>query len=92
MAGQRARAAIQLAPKGHFAVYTREGRRFVVPVAYLKTSVFVELFRLSEEEFGMPAGGRPITLPCDAAFMEQVVARLRDETSSTLRRLRKLMS
>lgn len=86
-------AAIQLAPKGHFAVYTREGRRFVVPVAYLKTGVFMELFRLSEEEFGMPAGDRPITLPCDAAFMQQVVAQLSDAPSSTtLKRLRKLMS
>ncbi|CAL9776477.1 unnamed protein product [Musa acuminata subsp. burmannicoides] len=64
--------------RGHFAVYTREGRRFVVPIAYLKSNIFQELFRMSEEEFGVPVGDRPITLPCDAAFMEHVVASLRD--------------
>lgn len=68
----------RVARKGHFAVYTREGRRFVVPIAYLKSNIFQELFRMSEEEYGVPVGDRPITLPCDAAFMEHVVASLRD--------------
>ncbi|CAL9109222.1 unnamed protein product, partial [Musa textilis] len=68
----------RVARKGHFAVYTREGRRFVVPIAYLKSNIFQELLRMSEEEFGVPVGDRPITLPCDAAFMEHVVASLRD--------------
>ncbi|CAL9109208.1 unnamed protein product, partial [Musa textilis] len=54
------------------------GRRFVVPIAYLKSNIFQELLRMSEEEFGVPVGDRPITLPCDAAFMEHVVASLRD--------------
>ncbi|WOL13514.1 auxin-responsive protein SAUR36-like [Canna indica] len=64
-------------PKGHFAVYTREGQRFVVPIEYLKSNIFVELLRLSEEEFGLPLRSRPITLPCDAAFLEHVVASLK---------------
>ncbi|URE08633.1 Auxin responsive protein [Musa troglodytarum] len=46
--------------------------------AYLKSNIFQELLRMSEEEFGVPVGDRPITLPCDAAFMEHVVASLRD--------------
>ncbi|WOL08057.1 auxin-responsive protein SAUR36-like [Canna indica] len=90
MAGQRRRSLLQskgigssnagsssstaVAPNGHFAVYTREGQRFVIPIDYLKSNIFVELFRLFEEEFGLPAGGRPITLPCDATFLEHVVA------------------
>lgn len=88
MAG-RQRTAAAVAPKGHFAVYTKEGRRFVVPIAYLKSSIFMELFRWSEEEFGLPAADRPITLPCDGAFMEQVVAQLGDAST---RRWRKLMN
>ncbi|MBA0595326.1 hypothetical protein Gorai_012198, partial [Gossypium raimondii] len=53
---------------GHFVVYSSDKRRFVVPLAYLRTKVFQELLRLSEEEFGMPKDG-PITLPCDAAVL-----------------------
>ncbi|CAL9087027.1 unnamed protein product [Musa textilis] len=67
-----------VARTGHFAAYTRDGRRFLIPIAYLNSSVFKELLRKSEEEFGLPAGDSPITLPCDAAYMEHVVASLRD--------------
>ncbi|XP_042423441.1 auxin-responsive protein SAUR36-like [Zingiber officinale] len=87
MAERQRTAAV--APKGHFAVYTKEGRRFVVPIAYLKSSIFVELFRWSEEEFGLPAADRPITLPCDGDFMEQVIAEL---GHASTRRRRKLMN
>ncbi|GLT74412.1 hypothetical protein SLA2020_462130 [Shorea laevis] len=59
--------------KGHFVVYTMDKRRFVFPLGYLRTNIFQELFRLSEEEFGLPRDG-PITLPCDAASMEKVVS------------------
>ncbi|KAJ0960312.1 hypothetical protein J5N97_001883 [Dioscorea zingiberensis] len=54
-----------VAEKGHFNVYTSEGKRFMVPVAYLNNAVFKELLKISEEEFGLPGDG-PITLPCDA--------------------------
>lgn len=67
-----------VARKGHFAAYTRDGRRFLIPIAYLDSSVFKELLRKSEEEFGLPVGDSPITLPCDATYMEHVVASLRD--------------
>ena len=69
-----------LASKGHFVVYTKDGCRFVVPLDYLNSNVFKELFRLSEEEFGLP-GDRPIMLPCDAVFMEQLVVILRRRIS-----------
>ncbi|GKV51943.1 hypothetical protein SLEP1_g58556 [Rubroshorea leprosula] len=62
--------------KGHFVVYTMDERRFLFPLAYLRTNIFQELFRLSEEEFGLPRDG-PITLPCDAASMEKVVSLVR---------------
>ncbi|KAK2660849.1 hypothetical protein Ddye_007382 [Dipteronia dyeriana] len=62
----------RLANKGHFVVYSVDKNRFVVPLAYLHTNVFRELLRMSEEEFGLPRDG-PIVLPCEAAFLEDVI-------------------
>ncbi|KAJ0966907.1 hypothetical protein J5N97_023824 [Dioscorea zingiberensis] len=62
-----------IANKGHFFVYTREGKRFMVPLGYLESTVFQEILKISEEEFGLPSHG-PITLPFDAVFMEYVVS------------------
>ncbi|KAL4616419.1 hypothetical protein ACB092_07G197700 [Castanea dentata] len=61
-----------VAEKGHFVVYTSDQRRFVMPLAYLYTTIFQELFKMSEKEFGLSSTG-PITLPCDAVFMNYVV-------------------
>ncbi|KAG2318949.1 hypothetical protein Bca4012_054824 [Brassica carinata] len=55
--------------KGCFVVYTADKVRFAFPLSYLNNSVFQELLKISEEEFGLPAGG-PITLPFDSVFME----------------------
>ncbi|KAG9442042.1 hypothetical protein H6P81_017896 [Aristolochia fimbriata] len=63
----------KLTQKGHFVVYAIDGRRFVVPLAYLNSAVFKELFRVSESEFGMPKNG-PITLPCNGVFLEYVMS------------------
>ncbi|KAJ0960619.1 hypothetical protein J5N97_001495 [Dioscorea zingiberensis] len=54
--------------KGHFFVYSLEGKRFMVPLAYLDNDIFKELLKTSEEEFGLPSDG-PITMPCDAALI-----------------------
>ncbi|XP_015893186.3 auxin-responsive protein SAUR68 [Ziziphus jujuba] len=62
--------------KGHFVVYTADHKRFVMPLSYLSSNILRELFKMSEEEFGLPSD-RPITLPCDAIFMEYVVALIR---------------
>ncbi|KAL5845417.1 hypothetical protein ACOSQ4_011375 [Xanthoceras sorbifolium] len=67
------------AEKGHFVVYSVDEKRFVVPLSCLHASVFRELFRLSEEEFGLPRDG-PIVLPCKAAFLEDVIVCLVDQT------------
>lgn len=60
--------------KGHFVVYTTDEKRFVVPLAYLKNNVIRELFKMAEDEFGLPSCG-PITLPCDADFMHYIVTK-----------------
>ncbi|KNA16394.1 hypothetical protein SOVF_089570 [Spinacia oleracea] len=62
-----------VADKGHFVVYTTDGRRFIIPLAYLKNEIFIELFRIAEEEFGLTSTG-PITLPCDSSFMEYTIS------------------
>ncbi|KAK3015178.1 hypothetical protein RJ639_005324 [Escallonia herrerae] len=59
--------------KGHFVVYTADERRFVIPLDYLKNVVFIELLKLAKEMYGLPMGG-PITLPCDAGFMEYAIS------------------
>ena len=68
-----------VAGKGHCVVYSADGLRFEVPLAYLGTAIFGDLLRMSQEEFGFACGvdGRRITLPCDAAVMEYVVCLLR---------------
>ncbi|KAL5738822.1 hypothetical protein ACOSP7_031583 [Xanthoceras sorbifolium] len=62
-----------VADEDHFVVYTTDRRRFTFPISYLSNYIFLELLRMSEEEFGLPSNG-PITLPCDAIFMEYVVS------------------
>ncbi|CAL5082908.1 unnamed protein product [Urochloa decumbens] len=59
-------------PRGHFAAYTRDGRRFFIPIAYLGSDTFRELLNTAEEEFGAP-GGRPIVLPCSGDRLEQIL-------------------
>ncbi|KAK2976265.1 hypothetical protein RJ640_026894 [Escallonia rubra] len=69
--------------KGHFVVYSADMRRFVVPLDYLKNAVFRELLKLAEEEYGLQMGG-PITVPCDAAFMEYAVSFIRRHPAKDL--------
>nr|GMC80541.1 auxin-responsive protein SAUR68-like [Ipomoea batatas] len=63
------------ANKGHFVVYTADQKRFVVPLSYLDNEIIRQLLSMSEEEFGLPSDG-PITLPCDAVFMDYIVSLL----------------
>ncbi|KQJ91310.1 auxin-responsive protein SAUR36 [Brachypodium distachyon] len=75
-----------VADKGHCVVYTADGARFEVPLAYLGTTVFSELLRMSGEEFGFASGGERITLPCDAMAMEYVLCLVRREASKEVER------
>ncbi|KAF8013402.1 hypothetical protein BT93_I1296 [Corymbia citriodora subsp. variegata] len=59
--------------KGHFVVYTADNRRFVISLLYLGNDIIRELFRISEEEFGIPNSG-PIRLPIDASSMEYIIS------------------
>ncbi|MBA0739163.1 hypothetical protein Gogos_012459 [Gossypium gossypioides] len=66
--------------KGHFVVYSADQKRFVLPLEYLKNEIVMELFKLAEEEFGLPGNGLLI-LPCDATFMEYVIALIKRKPS-----------
>ena len=70
---QTAAAHHRVADKGHFVVYSSDRRRFVIPLAYLNSEIFRELFQMSEEEFGIQSAG-PIILPCDSVFMDYVIS------------------
>ncbi|PUZ71801.1 hypothetical protein GQ55_2G343900 [Panicum hallii var. hallii] len=70
-----------MASKGHCVVYSADGRRFEVPLAYLGTAVFGELLMLSQEEFGFASDDGKITQPCDAAVVEYMLCLLRRDAS-----------
>ena len=72
-----------VAEKGHFVVYTRDKRRFMIPLAYLRSEIFTELFKMAEEEFGV-AGSGPIMLPCDSSFMEYAISMIQRHVSEDL--------
>ncbi|KAF8410335.1 hypothetical protein HHK36_002862 [Tetracentron sinense] len=73
MAMKWRKVSSSIADKGHCVVYVEDGMRFMVPLAYLNRPIFRELFRVSEDKFGFPRDG-PLTLPCDASFMEYIVS------------------
>nr|AMQ09541.1 small auxin up regulated protein [Boehmeria nivea] len=60
------------ANEGRFVIYTTDEKRFALPLAYLCKTIFLELLRMSEEEFGLSTKG-PIRLPCDSALMNYIV-------------------
>jgi Auxin responsive protein len=72
-----------VARKGHIYVYTNDQKRFMVPLKYLSSSIFVELLRMSEEEYGLPSDG-PIILPCDAVCMESIISLIKNQASGEL--------
>ncbi|KAH9614049.1 hypothetical protein KSS87_019840 [Heliosperma pusillum] len=69
--------------EGHFVVYTTDGRRFMIPLWYLKMDIFRELLRMAEEEFGIGASG-PITLPCESSFMEYIISMIQKHVAKDL--------
>ncbi|KAF5183387.1 Auxin-responsive protein saur36 [Thalictrum thalictroides] len=62
--------------KGHFVVYAKQGKRFVVPLYYLNHPIFKVLLEMAEEEFGSTVDG-PLQVPCEEEFMDYIVAMLR---------------
>ncbi|KAI4988643.1 hypothetical protein ZWY2020_035883 [Hordeum vulgare] len=66
------------AVKRHWVVYTANGERFEVPLAYLGTAFLRELLRMSQEEFGFASGNDGMMiLICDNAVAECAMCLLR---------------
>lgn len=72
-----------VANAGHFVVYTTDKKRFEFPLEYLSSNIFVQLFNMSEEEFGLPSEG-PITLPCESSFLDYVIKLVHGQISQDL--------
>ncbi|XP_021752988.1 auxin-responsive protein SAUR64-like [Chenopodium quinoa] len=72
-----------LADKGHFVVYTTDGRWFMIPLTCLKSEIFRELLRMAEEEFRVASTG-PIKLPCDSSFMEYAISMIQRHAAEEL--------
>ncbi|VVA31876.1 PREDICTED: auxin-responsive [Prunus dulcis] len=70
--------------KGTFVIYTIDGSRFVLPLSYLSNCIFQELFKMSEEEFGLSSGRGPIILPCYSVFMNYILSFLQRGTTGDL--------
>ncbi|PRQ50120.1 putative small auxin-up RNA [Rosa chinensis] len=68
------------ANKGTFVIYTLDQRRFVLPLSFLCNYIFQELFKMSEEEFGIPSDG-PIVLPCDSLLVNYILSLVQLGTS-----------
>ncbi|CAN6464266.1 unnamed protein product [Victoria cruziana] len=64
---------VPVAEKGHFVAYASDGKRYTVPLAYLQLSIFQELLKMAEEEFGLNIDGA-ITFPCDSAVVDYVMS------------------
>ncbi|KAK4723134.1 hypothetical protein R3W88_013367 [Solanum pinnatisectum] len=62
--------------KGQFVVYTKEGKRFVVPLYYLNHPIFKVLLEMAEEEYGSNVNG-PLQVPCENELMEYILCLLR---------------
>jgi hypothetical protein len=75
-----------VAGKGHCVVYSVDGRRFEVPLAYLDTAILGELLSMSQEEFGFTCDEGRITLPCEAKVMEYAMCLLKREASDEVER------
>jgi len=61
--------------KGHFVVYAKGGKRFVVPLKYLDHPIFRVLLEMAEEEFGSMVCG-PLRVPCEEELMDHIVSLL----------------
>ncbi|KAL5701083.1 hypothetical protein ACHQM5_026461 [Ranunculus cassubicifolius] len=75
------RMGLPVAPKGYFVVYTVDNIRFEFPLEYLSNNIVQELFRMSEEEFGLPING-PIVMPCDSSVMEYIASFIQRKAAS----------
>ncbi|KAK9690683.1 hypothetical protein RND81_09G146800 [Saponaria officinalis] len=74
-----------VADRGHVFIYANDGKRFTIPLSYLKSEIIQQLFRMAEAEFGLTSDG-PITLPCDSVLMEYAISVLERQLTEDLQK------
>ncbi|KAL2468133.1 auxin-responsive protein SAUR66-like [Forsythia ovata] len=57
---------------GQFVVYSKDNKRFVVPLCYLNHPIFRVLLEMAEEEYGLPIRG-PLRVPCEKELVEYIL-------------------
>ena len=58
--------------KGHLVVHSIDRKRFVLPLEYFSNKIARKLFKLEEDEIGLP-GNRPLTLRCDSVSVKYII-------------------
>ncbi|KAL9238454.1 hypothetical protein vseg_012872 [Gypsophila vaccaria] len=74
-----------VADKGHFFIYANDGKRFMIPLTYLKSDILQQLFTVAEDEFGITSDG-PITLPFDSRLVEYAISILERHVTEDLQK------
>lgn len=72
-----------VAEKGHVVMYTADHKRYSLPISYLSNYIFGELLQMAEEEFGLPSDG-PITIPCEAIFLDYLMSLMHRSTTKEI--------
>ncbi|KAK4390883.1 UNVERIFIED_CONTAM: Auxin-responsive protein SAUR36 [Sesamum calycinum] len=62
--------------RGSFVVYSKDNKRFVVPLRYLNHPIFRVLLEMAEEEYGLTADG-PLQVPLEKELVEYILCLLR---------------
>ncbi|KAK9690675.1 hypothetical protein RND81_09G145900 [Saponaria officinalis] len=74
-----------VADKGHFFIYANDGKRFMIPLTYLKSDILQQFFRMANEEFGITSDG-PITLPFDSKLIEYALSIIERDVTEDLQK------
>ena len=73
------------AEKGHFVVYSANEKHFMIPLAHLKSNIFVQLLDMGMVELGVQGDG-PIMLPWDSDFVEYALSLIQRCTGEDLQK------
>lgn len=68
---------------GQFVVYSKDNKRFVVPLCYLNHPIFRVLLEMAEEEYGLLIQG-PLRVPCEKELVEYLLGVFGKADSITL--------
>ncbi|KAG8378047.1 hypothetical protein BUALT_Bualt08G0097500 [Buddleja alternifolia] len=66
--------------KGHFVVYSKDNKRFLVPICFLNHPIFRVLLEMAEEEYGSTVDG-PLQVPFEKEIVEYILSLLRKNSA-----------